>query len=338
MAPAANGRDDDLVTEAVSPTTPPPGGNTLNASAEPMDPGNEKTEAAPAQSNGLPAEGNVTSAQVNGSLAESDELQLRIAKEVARFMEKSKGSLAVAEGSESSDDEDDDYWASYIQKMERRIMRAANSEEKMKNMKAYTSTLVRGIIGYTSALEGHITKFEAAEMERAEREAASKGLDAAADTKTKEPESADKEADTVTKEEEASQEATPEEKKAEFTLGPKFFSAEGEFDSDGDWKNNMGVSGSYQCSSDPAYLIRVLCNWNEGITPKKFDEQPPPPNEIDIVAFGVLSEPIAAFFTKRLNMKVEQPYLLRMGKPFRPLICNLQPLQNQLTKLEERYG
>ncbi|GAB1312064.1 hypothetical protein MFIFM68171_02274 [Madurella fahalii] len=190
---------------------------------------------------------------------------------------------------------------------------------KLKKVKG--ATMVSGIIDYTKMLEDRIKKLEEAVAERTKHQLLQQKTGAgtaAADTKPEEVVSA--------------------EKHTELIMEAKFFSSEGEFNPDGEWKENVDKTGSYQCSTDPKYIIRVLYAWANGITPRDLHGNAPLPHEIDILGFGILSEPIAAFFSSRLNFAVGNSHLIRMGAPFVPLIRNLEPVRAQLTKLEGRYG
>jgi len=190
-------------------------------------------------------------------------------------------------------------------------------EPESPNPKPKAPAMVRGIIDYVLSLEDRIKKLEAAERETLER-----------DSETRVPA---KEGGSTQK-----AEAPSAEQGTKLLMEVKFFGAEGEFSADGGWKNNIKLSGSYQCDTDPMQLIRVLYNQKTN-TSRTNHEQDPDPEEIDILALAILSEPISSFFTKRLDISVDNS-LVRMGKPFRPLIRNLNLLQEQLAKLEGRYG
>jgi hypothetical protein len=125
-------------------------------------------------------------------------------------------------------------------------------------------------------------------------------------------------------------------------LEMKFYRTDGEFGQDHEFLvNNTQKKGSYACTTDPIYFMRVLYNWTEGVPQKPSQVrvgESPDPNDIDIIAFGITSKPVASFFEKRLGLQTEFNRLVRIGKPFRPLIRLLKPLEGQLEKLEKQFG
>jgi len=185
------------------------------------------------------------------------------------------------------------------------------------------SAMIRSVLDYTRMLEDRIGKLETAESARLAREKQGTSED------------------TVV---EAQAAVAGGEKQAgkgdDLLLEAKFYSAEGEFSPDGEWKDNASKKGSYQCNTEPNYLIRVLHTWQGGIPSLTPIGDTPDPDEIEMLGLGIMSEPIAAFFAARLNLTAAGPLgrLIRMGKPFLPLVRNLEPLRAQLAKLEERYG
>ncbi|KAK3682063.1 hypothetical protein B0T22DRAFT_530543 [Podospora appendiculata] len=78
---------------------------------------------------------------------------------------------------------------------------------------------------------------------------------------------------------------------------------------------------------------------DDGEKPKmQADSEPPDPDDIDILTFGVSSEAVLAFFSKLLGVEAGGSQLIRFGKPFRPLIRNLSRVREHLGKLEDSYG
>lgn len=199
--------------------------------------------------------------------------------------------------------------------------RGEGDKKVPKSEKVKGATMVRGIIDYTKMLEERIKKLEEAVAESKEQQLLQQETGAGTAAVNTKPE-----------------EVVSAEEHTELRMEVKFFSSEGEFDPDGQWKENVKKTGSYQCNTDPKYIMRVLYTWVNGITPRDLHGNAPPPHEIDILGFGILSEPIAAFFSSRLNFSVGKSHLIRVGAPFLPLIRNLEPLRAQLTKLEGRYG
>lgn len=97
----------------------------------------------------------------------------------------------------------------------------------------------------------------------------------------------------------------------------------------------------YTSSSDPSYLIRALFQWNEvGTSSTRTLDigDIPDAEDIDILTFMVSSRPLAAFFKKRLGLDTGQSPVLRLGKPFRSVICNHSHLRKQLELLTVKYG
>ncbi|KAH7303069.1 hypothetical protein B0I35DRAFT_447306 [Stachybotrys elegans] len=205
-------------------------------------------------------------------------------------------------------------YQAYITRLEKNRAVPAHGEQEKKSSKA--PTMVRGVIDYVRTLEERIQKLEAAEMERLRK---GKRTD-------------DDEINVFN-------EPNPTNEWGDLLLEVKFFHAEGEFNNDGGWQDNLHRKGSYQCNLDPKSLIRVLYNWAEGAESKRLNNgQRPDPDDIDILALGIMSEPIAGFFKNRLGLEADKSNLVRIGKPFRPLIRNLKPLKEHLAKLEMDFG
>lgn len=120
----------------------------------------------------------------------------------------------------------------------------------------------------------------------------------------------------------------------------KFYYAKDEFTPEGVWKDNTLKKGSYQSRVDANHLIRVLYNRADGDAGQLTSKENPDPEDVNILAFGIMSQPLSAFFTKKLGIEVEESPLhpLRFGKPFRPLVRHIQPLRDHLAKLEGKFG
>ncbi|KAL9118847.1 MAG: hypothetical protein Q9187_004598 [Circinaria calcarea] len=123
----------------------------------------------------------------------------------------------------------------------------------------------------------------------------------------------------------------------------KFFNSAAYLGEDGSYLKAVDETekGTFTCGHDTQHLIRVLYSKikNDGAEPlKRADCEPPNVGDIDILTLGVLSEPIAAFFAKQLDIDAEDDHLIRFGKPFRPLIRHLGRVREQLKKLESNYS
>jgi hypothetical protein len=179
-------------------------------------------------------------------------------------------------------------------------------EEKKKPEKA--PVMIRGVVDYVRVLEERIQKLEKR----------SKG---------------EVRADLVPKA------AQGDDESGELLMDTKFFHAKEEFTLEGDWQDNIHKKGSYQCVLDPKYLIRVLYNWADGVQRKGIESTgKPEPKDIEIIAFGMESTPVAEFFQQSLGFGTDKTDLLRFSKPFRPLIRSFGSLKAQLEKLESKFG
>lgn len=148
-------------------------------------------------------------------------------------------------------------------------------------------------------------------------------------------------------------------------LETKFFSCDGMFDSDGDFRHAcekemasaLQDSGpppsvradprpvrpeklphpnhfNYTCSSELPYLIRVLCDSSRGNSRQKMViGERPKAEEVDIIGFMVTSEPIADFFDKHLGVDAGPAKVLKFERPFRSVIRNIQHLRDHLATL-----
>lgn len=99
----------------------------------------------------------------------------------------------------------------------------------------------------------------------------------------------------------------------------------------------------YTSSGDPAYFIRALFQWKEmGTSPAQTLDTSdiPDPKNINLLTFMILSRPLAAFFEKRLGLQPSPGSVpvLKLGKPFRSVICNQSHLKKQLEFLMVKYG
>lgn len=129
----------------------------------------------------------------------------------------------------------------------------------------------------------------------------------------------------------------------------RFYHCEDGFDF---WTGNSGLPATtraiadrnhYTSSSDPAYFIRALFQWKEMGTSHEQTLDTgdiPDPKDINLLTFMVSSRPLAVFFEKKLGLRpstVSVP-VLKLGKPFRSVICNHSHLKKQLELLMAKYG
>lgn len=173
----------------------------------------------------------------------------------------------------------DGLYESYLMKLRQQ---ASSSKRKKDNQSA---RLIKSLVDYVRVMEERINQLQKAKKEEEEAKA--------------KPDEEETE-----KEVPATQEPGTEWKG--LLLEMKFCHADGELDSNGDFLDNTDKKGTYTCETDPKYLIRVLYDWTEDVAqrpPQIVDGELPDPNQIDIIAFGILSEPVAKFFNKQLDVE-----------------------------------
>lgn len=198
-----------------------------------------------------------------------------------------------------------------------------------KTEKPQTPGMVRDVIDYVRTLEDRIQRLEAAKDNDSGND---KSETDKTETKKIEPDKV--ETGEGKPEEEGDKKEESDDPKS-IIEDVKFFHTAGEFDSNGSWKDNSKAKGSYQCNTDPLHRMRVLCDWIPGSRPPT-DMESPDPDGVDVLAFGIVSAPINAFFRFFLRINIGSTKSLQFEKPFRPLIHNVQKLRDQLAKLEER--
>ena len=186
-----------------------------------------------------------------------------------------------------------------------------------KDSKNQAPKLVKGLVDYLRVLEDRIEQLEV-------------GTVAKLNNKNKE-----KEEDEAKKREAKSHDSTVE-------IAVKFFNSAAYLKEDGSFPDENGQSekGTFTCSHDTQQLIRVLYfkSRDERAKPSnQADSEPPSPEDIDILTFGVSSEAISAFFANQLDIDTDKNHLIRFGKPFRPLIRHLSHVREQLKKLETNH-
>lgn len=199
-----------------------------------------------------------------------------------------------------------------------KLRRQPSSSKRKKDNQG--ARLIKSLVDYVCVMEERINQLQKA-----------KGVEEKAGAKSGEEET----------EKEVPETQEPGTEREELLLEMKFFHADGEFDLNGNFLDNIDEKGTYTCETDPKYLIRVLYDWTEDVAqkpPQIVDGELPDPNQIDIIAFGILSEPVAKFFNKQLGREIDTNHLVQFGKPFRPLIRNVQLLRDQLSNLERRFG
>ena len=141
----------------------------------------------------------------------------------------------------------------------------------------------------------------------------------------------------------ASRRPDPNSRDLEVQNAVKFFNAAAYLQPDGSYPavDSTTEAGTFMCGHDTQHLVRVLYSTlgNYGTTVRKqADPKPPHVSDIDILVFGVFSEAIATFFAKQMDMDLGDDHLIKFGKPFRPLLRNLERAREQLKKLENSYG
>ncbi|KAF3768739.1 hypothetical protein M406DRAFT_286719 [Cryphonectria parasitica EP155] len=95
--------------------------------------------------------------------------------------------------------------------------------------------------------------------------------------------------------------------------------------------------GRFSSTRDHPQVLRVLYNKLSDNT--TIDKVNPKPEQVDIIYLNILSDPISSFFRDVLALDCGTGFAcIRLSKPFRPLIRNLQPLRDHLNKLEKAYG
>lgn len=214
------------------------------------------------------------------------------------------------------------------------VLKLRRQDEKSKRpKKEKSSRLVKSFVDYVRLLEERIEQLET----KVDKAAKSDAVDVVEEDQ-REPTPPEENAEDTKPPDDENKEAASTERWADTALETKFFTTENEFDSDGVYKwDNTQKAGSYQCNLDSKVLLRVLYNWTEELAEKPpvlAEGETPNPKHIDPLAVGITSEPIATFFSKQLDLETDTNDLVRFSKPFRPLIRNLQPLREQLAKLE----
>lgn len=178
------------------------------------------------------------------------------------------------------------------------------------------TAMMRGIMSYTKSLEGRIVKLEATKRGSRTQRLAGDGNDK---VRTEKPA-------TVSN---------------ELLLEVQFFDVNYEPEFSGHCLEERDVArGPYRSATGPKQLIRVLYNWRENISRRSLPGpgQSPLPGEIDVTGLGIWSEPIIAFFKRRLNIRTPGiSALVRIEKPFQPLLRNLDIIRGQLSMLERVY-
>lgn len=185
------------------------------------------------------------------------------------------------------------------------------------------SKLVRGFVDYLRTIDKRMGDIEVSLAQR---------VSALEKITNSESEAKDKAKNTEEKKKESTEEKP-------LITGVKFYSAIGEIDADGMWIDNADKEGSYQSKTEDKHMIRVLFNVSgTSQAQNTADEGHPNPDTIDIVGFGVQSNPIASFIRDRLELRIGSSDVVRFAKSFRPLIRNIDSFRKQLQRLHERYG
>ena len=137
-----------------------------------------------------------------------------------------------------------------------------------------------------------------------------------------------------------------EANKVPIDISVKFFDARSYMDRRG-WymkvQKDQTKAGTFMCGHDRQHLIRVLYHKvpPDGAKPQEGpDPEPPNPNNIEVITFGVFSDAISAFLEKHHFKDLEATHsrMIGFGKPFRSFMRILHPIRRQLEKLERIYG
>ncbi len=129
-----------------------------------------------------------------------------------------------------------------------------------------------------------------------------------------------------------------------------FDAAFGSLDATGEYKNVHGADqGHYLSTYNPGPEIRVLYKrldtpWgakrDQGHEDRNLDmpdEEPPSPDDIDILAIGITSAPIISCICLLLDEPTFDRCSLRIGKPFRPILRLLSRIRSHQQSLKEKF-
>ncbi|QSZ29019.1 hypothetical protein DSL72_003529 [Monilinia vaccinii-corymbosi] len=218
----------------------------------------------------------------------------------------------------------------------RSILDAYKRKRKLKaagkNKRNQGTNLVKGLVDYLRVLEDRIDQMESGTVAKA--------------SKVDKPNEASTENHSSTNEvveNRSSTNAVVENHSSTIEVVVKFFNSAAYLTDDGSYPavHNEAEEGSFMCGHDAQHFIRVLYSKvkNDRAEPlRQADSEPPKVDDIEILTFVVLSEAIAAFFAKQLDIPAEDDNLIRFGKPFQPLIRHLGSVREQLEGLKSHYG
>ncbi|KAL2673852.1 hypothetical protein Neosp_012296 [[Neocosmospora] mangrovei] len=205
-------------------------------------------------------------------------------------------------------------FAGYVNSQSIYKLHKKNLEKKHKNKEGVDqgSNLVKSLVDYMRVLEHRIEDLEMNNGSKSKEEMNRKGL-------------ATQHSDCAVE------------------VAVKFFRSAAYLEEDGSFPKIVAEpdKGTFMSSHDDQSLIRVLYSTLGDIAASpqlNADAHPPKAGDIEIVSLGISSEAISSFFAKRLNIGTRDSSLLRLGKPFRPLIRNIARVRDQLQKLEDNYG
>lgn len=107
-----------------------------------------------------------------------------------------------------------------------------------------------------------------------------------------------------------------------------------------DDEQGWNQQGDFLSEVDPKHCLRVLFNWvqdhNTGDDSPRDDEHPDP-KRIEISELRIHSDPITTFLAKKLDYEVQKDSVVRLKRPFRTLIRNVDSVKKQLSLLEIEY-
>lgn len=204
-------------------------------------------------------------------------------------------------------------FAGYVNSQSIYKLHKKNLEKKHKNKEGVDqgSNLVKSLVDYMRVLEHRIEGLEMNNGSKGKKEMSRKGL-------------ATQHSDCAVE------------------VAVKFFRSAAYLEEDGSFPKIVDEpdKGTFMSSHDDQSLIRVLYSTlRDAVSPQiNADAYPPKARDIEIVSLGISSEAISSFFAKRLDIGTRDSSLLRLGKPFRPLIRNIARVRDQLQKLEDNYG
>lgn len=100
------------------------------------------------------------------------------------------------------------------------------------------------------------------------------------------------------------------------------------------------VKGNFLSEVDSKHCLRVLFNWVQDRTAStEFhpDDEHPDPKSIEISEIRIHSDPVTTFLANKLDYEVHKDSVIRLKRPFRSLIREVDSIKKQLSVLESQY-